>query len=330
MVKPVVFAGFLVLVETSCGGSKPPYSLDVGTNDSGTFAGASSGGVAAGTLIVSVSPRAPAVCPGQCTALTPSATGGMGPYAYRWSPAGSVDGGADVVCPASTTTYTLTATDSSGHAGEFARPNAAGTATLTVTVSNDCVDGGAVAPDPGGGLGDAGAGLRFTQPTAAAWTGITVGVRQGGSVTWADWTAAGPGSVTGRLALPSGAIDVAYRGDVYGSQTTAGGNSWTPASAYTSATVPDPPPGPGIIELAGGPDTPDTLTFSQPVTNPLIAIVSLGTGYANLTATLVFDAPVTILSTGTPGFVGSGVLMATDGGVAGTEAQGVVEVEGTF
>jgi PKD repeat protein len=64
------------------------------------------------------------VCPGSCTAVTSSGTGGSGNYTYSWSTGETTQN--INPCPASTTTYTVKITDAGGNTG---------TATATVTVN---------------------------------------------------------------------------------------------------------------------------------------------------------------------------------------------------
>ena len=52
----------------------------------------------------------------------------------------------------------------------------------------------------------------IAQPINAPWTGVTVGVREGSTVYWADWTSTGTCTVSGVLSLPSGAIQVTFAG----------------------------------------------------------------------------------------------------------------------
>jgi gliding motility-associated-like protein len=55
----------------------------------------------------------PAFCPGGCTNLNGSASGGILPYTYSWVP-GNMTTSTVNVCPTATTTYTLFASDSGG------------------------------------------------------------------------------------------------------------------------------------------------------------------------------------------------------------------------
>jgi hypothetical protein len=326
MTRAIRAIGVFGVFAMGCGSSGAPLTLNVGyVDDAGPGFTQSDGGAQDGALGVSISPSKVTLCAGECVTLSPTASAGTPPYSYAWGQGLAGDGPAKA-CPASTTTYTVTATDSSGQSGELTKPNATGTGSVTVVVA-PCSEAGVPLE---AGAGDAGPGLHFTQDIVAPWTGITVGVREGTTVYWANWTSMGTGTVAGVLMPPSGAIQVTYNGELYGAQTSVGGNDYSPTATFVSATVPDPPPGPGIVEISGG--QVDSLVFSPPITNPLIAIVSLGTGYLNQVVTLDFSAPVTVLSYGPDTYdpTIAGTLTAADGGVSGIEASGVVEVQGTF
>jgi hypothetical protein len=176
-----------------------------------------------------------------------------------------------------------------------------------------------------------------TVPTGPAGdTSHTAGAGDAGAlVYWADWQSVDGGTVSGTLSPPAGVIRVVYSGDLYGAQTTTGDDDFTPAATFTSATVSNPPPGPGMIEVAGGSTQTDTLTFSEPVTNPVLAIYNLGTAFAEESASILFSAPFAVLSSGLNAagggsYWGNEVFVAVDGGVSGVGANGVVELEGTF
>ncbi|MGP8217074.1 MAG: choice-of-anchor tandem repeat GloVer-containing protein [Bacteroidia bacterium] len=68
--------------------------------------------IASGLLMASATGSA-VVCQGNSVNLSASASGGKGSYIYTWMP-GSLSGASPSVSPASTTTYTVTATDSLG------------------------------------------------------------------------------------------------------------------------------------------------------------------------------------------------------------------------
>ena len=163
-------------------------------------------------------------------------------------------------------------------------------------------------------------------------------MREESFVYWADWQSVDGGAVFGTLSPPSGVIQLVYSGNLYGAQTTMGTDEFAPASTFTSATVPNAPSGPGMIEVSGpvssGATPTDLVTFSEPVTNPVMAIYNLGTGYGNESASILFSAPFVVLSSGLNaagnGLFGNETLALVDGGVSGIGSNGVVELEGTF
>ncbi len=152
-------------------------------------------------------------------------------------------------------------------------------------------------------------------------------------INWASWsndTVGNPGgSVTGNITIGASVIGVSYSGEVY-SQTQlkgASGNYYVPVSTYTNSVVPNAPTN-GMITFVGGNSTVDTITFSQPVTNPVIALVSLGS--PDVFMHLAFDAPSTILSSAA-GYWGSGPLLTeTNDVVYGQESDGTIQFYGAY
>ena len=125
------------------------------------------------------------------------------------------------------------------------------------------------------------------------------GVSSGAVVDWADWTSATPG-LSGSAIGTIGSIGVSYNGEVSFAQTSGGTNYWIAVSPdpnpYISPVVANAPPAFDIIALVGGQDTANTISFTSPVTNPVMAIVSLGR--PDQTVRYLFDQPFTVLSSG--------------------------------
>ncbi|UBF28855.1 fibro-slime domain-containing protein [Kovacikia minuta CCNUW1] len=152
------------------------------------------------------------------------------------------------------------------------------------------------------------------------------------AIRWTDWisaTAGIPGSANGNITLAnSETISVTYNGEIFFAQTSGGTNYWNPSDPYLSETVKDSPPTSDIVSLIGGNSTLNTLTFSKPVINPILGIVSLG---ANGKAVVYdFDIDFNILSVGR-GYFGDGTLEDLPGNVLrGVEGHGAIQFPGVF
>ena len=101
-----------------------------------------------------------------------------------------------------------------------------------------------------------------------------------------------------------------------------GTNYWNPSTPYLSTTVANAPAQTDIIGLSAAGTS--TITFSQPVTDPLIALVSWNG------ADVTFNAPIVPLSSGC-GFWGCGSFanVTSDQFTGSGELHGVLEVVGT-
>jgi hypothetical protein len=159
----------------------------------------------------------------------------------------------------------------------------------------------------------------------------TAGLSFGAIVDWAAWSTAtvgNPGSASGTI----GAISVTYTGEVVSSTQTGGAdyNYWAynPAS-YISATVENAPPTGDMITLSGGNSTVNTISFSSLVTDPVLAIASMGQW--NIDVTYYFDQVFTILSDGTGYWGGPNTLSGSGTSVLdGLEGNGTIQFLGTF
>jgi hypothetical protein len=181
----------------------------------------------------------------------------------------------------------------------------------------------------------------------AAAAAFVAGSAHGEIVSWTNWTAAtiaSNGSATGTLATPGGPVGVSYSGDVnirVQTDGVTGFDYWRDDDAYRSTLVENGPgeSGPGftgntdIITLTGQDLAPitNTITFSSPVTNPILAVLSLG--QPNIPVTYQFNTDFSILSSGQGYFGGSpsGSLFRDGVGLLrGSEGNGVILFSGTY
>jgi hypothetical protein len=83
-----------------------------------------------------------------------------------------------------------------------------------------------------------------------------------------------------------------------------------------------------IAIIGGAPVVTQTITFSRPVRDPVMAVLSMGASGRPMT--YEFDAPFDLISNG-PGYWGNGPLTARAGNVLeGQEGHGVIRFRGTF
>jgi hypothetical protein len=163
-------------------------------------------------------------------------------------------------------------------------------------------------------------------------------------VYWTSWTSATVGSPTGgsasgSITTPDGTIDVTYSGEVT-SETSINGTassgypSWLPASTYADGTiVQDAPTFRDIIAQHGGSSTGvNTITFSQPIVDPVMAIWSLGNGGDDANYTFSGDEPFTIVAGGPSDEYGGSTIVANGGpdSVTGAEGNGTLQFIGTY
>lgn len=166
----------------------------------------------------------------------------------------------------------------------------------------------------------------FRKVIAASLLALGSSAAIGGVVSWTDWidpTAAAPG-VSGSLQVGATSVGVTFSGVYSFAQTSGGTNYWSPDTPYLSATVGNAPPASDIIGLNTGGAA--TISFSQAVQDPLIALVSWNGN------TVDFGVPIDILSFGA-GYWGNGtpILNATGTGFFGSgEVHGVIRLPGSY
>ena len=153
------------------------------------------------------------------------------------------------------------------------------------------------------------------------------------TITYVNWTSStGPvantGTVTGTL---FGSLNVTYSGELQFAQKGTTSSPWIgylPASTWESALVSNAPPNAQIVAIDGLTGFTDTVTFSSPVNNLFMDIVSLGQGGVGTNYT--FSSPFTILNIGPSAEYGGGATSLSKSGntLTGHEGDGVIEFAG--
>ena len=151
---------------------------------------------------------------------------------------------------------------------------------------------------------------------------------------WADFTSATPGtpgSAAGTIGAPI-PVTFTYSGEVGDNSNIVGGfTPWTPVSTYSGGTIQDPPLILDGIALIGGGTASNTVTFSKPVRNPVLAISGLGYyGVANLASYQFTGQPFTVQSGGPATNLGGQTILSSGSSVIGTLGNGTVQFNGTF
>jgi len=158
-----------------------------------------------------------------------------------------------------------------------------------------------------------------------------------GTINYVDWSSdnLGAGDVYGTL---PGGINVTYSGEINFDQLNDAGTYWytnasrVPGSGseYTNNAVISNTPSTTDMIAINGNGTTDTFTFSSPVTDPVMLLVSLGDDFGYPT-TYTFNTNISILSDGPGWWGGPGILnpIGTNA-VQGIEGDGSIEFVGTY
>jgi len=150
---------------------------------------------------------------------------------------------------------------------------------------------------------------------------------------WTDWGTPSygtPGSVSGTITFPLSIIDVTYSGEIV-NRTNPG--DWNFPGTYSLAGVVDNTPTPANVSIAvvGGNSIVNTITFSTPVFDPVMAIQSLGTPTNQIYYD--FTSPFTIVQQG-PGhwhIEGNVSLLSQVGSrLYGLEGNGIILFSGEY
>lgn len=164
--------------------------------------------------------------------------------------------------------------------------------------------------------------------TAALGALLTfAGTGSAATITWTDWTSSSISPTTGSAAGTAGGVTVSYAGEL--ENLFKGYPSYTPTSSWVGGLVGNTPNPNDIIQLSGGnPSQVNTITFSRPVTNPVLAIWSLGQGGIN--ASFDFTATPTFDAGGPSAEYGGSAISVVGNDVFGSEGNGSIHFAGTF
>lgn len=239
---------------------------------------------------------------------------------------GSCVSGAAVVCGEPPQCWEFAGCD--GATGECRyRPSPDGTSCADTDVCNGvetCTDGQCVA----GMALDVDDGNACTVDSCDPLTGVHHDPQQLGSVRWVDWLSAEGQQANGE----AGNVLVSYAGELSPEPIVDGtGLGYWGSNLSTYAHPPEvdnPPDRADILRITGGGSEVMGVSFSEPVVNPVMAILSLG--QAGFDAEFHFDAEFRILNNG-PGAFGNGPLAALPGNVLrGAEGHGLIQFQGQF
>ena len=146
------------------------------------------------------------------------------------------------------------------------------------------------------------------------------------SIDWNTWISPSEGALT------SGGMAIVVGYDSADAHTNiANYPSWTPAGTFADGSVVDngPVAGNGIMRITGGTATVNTITFSSPVVNPVLAIWSLGSLGVGASFDFINLAP-TLVSGGANAEYGGSTLVVNNSVVAGNEGNGTLRFAGTY
>ena len=177
----------------------------------------------------------------------------------------------------------------------------------------------------------------FTNPVSAlilaACAVTAIPAAHADTFVWATWTSDTPGANAasgGTASATMPGFTITYTGQLSGLN---GGPSWTPAATWIGGVVGNGPPvNATSVHMEGGDPGIETITFSGPVANPVLAIWSLGEPNQQTSFDFNSSEPFTIAGGGgSAEYGGSGLVLNSAGtGVTGNEGNGLIELLGVY
>jgi len=154
---------------------------------------------------------------------------------------------------------------------------------------------------------------------------LCAGAAQAAPIDWNTWSSTSAGSIS----TSSGPIGVSFAGSAFNVFNPY--PSYTPVGTFADGTIVDNAPlaSNGILQLMGGDSSVQTLTFSQAVVNPVMAIWSLGQGGVNARFDFIGATPIFVSGGPSAEYGGSAIVVAGNS-VSGIEGNGTVQFMGTY
>ena len=154
---------------------------------------------------------------------------------------------------------------------------------------------------------------------------LCAGAAQAAPIDWNTWTSTSAGTIS----TTSGPIGVTYAGPAYNVFNPY--PSYTPTGTFADGVIVNNAPvaANGILQIKGGSSAVQTLTFSQAVVDPVMAIWSLGQGGINARFDFIGATP-TFVSGGPSAEYGGSAITVLGNSVSGVEGNGTVQFKGTF
>lgn len=160
---------------------------------------------------------------------------------------------------------------------------------------------------------------------AAVTCSFLIGSAHAGTIDWNAWTSA----TGGMIAADSVAVTFSAGGST--DNLVSGYPSYAPTSTWADGTIIGnaPTSADGIVQLTGGNTNINTISFSTPVVNPVMAIWSLGANGASASFDFT-DATPTFVAGGPSAEYGGSAISVSGNDVTGSEGNGSIEFIGTY
>jgi hypothetical protein len=157
------------------------------------------------------------------------------------------------------------------------------------------------------------------------------GVAHADTIAWTNWTSGtsgSPGSASGSIAGGPG-ITVTYSGQTSG--VLIDYPSWNPVSSFTGGTIGNgPAASDNSIQIEGGTNLTETITFTSAIVDPVLAIWSLGEVGDPTSFDFTSGEPFTIEAGGPSAEYGGSSITQSGNDVLGSEGNGVIQFSGTY